>query len=305
MSSFSRCLRIGAACILVGALAVPAVSAAEPVAAKLTITLPSAPIVCRQETEVSVLVVDAGGATIAGKEVSWGLAPVVSSQDGITESTSLTGSQGVATTRVWIDCIPGARTLLVKSDDAIASQVLAISADGMPAATPTPPPATVAAAKLTITLPSAPIACGHLTEVSVLATDGAGATIAGKTVAWTLMPFASTQDSWTDMESVTGSQGVAMTQVWIDCVPGRRTINVSADGVTASADLAISEEGMPAATAPVASEPASGTTAPPTSTAPAIPEQGSVPAGLLLFAAAGLVALAGSLLAVARSTAHR
>ena len=305
MSRLSRYVRIGAASILVGALAVPVASAAEPVAASLTITVPTAPIVCRQETEVSVLVLDANGATIAGVRVSWGLAPVVSSQDAVTEPVSTTGSQGVATTKVWIDCIPGGRTLLVKADGAIAAQPLAISAEGMPAATSTPAPTTVAATKLTITLPSSPIACEKHTEISALVTDASGATIAGKTVTWTLMPFASTQDSWTDMASVTGSQGVATTQVWIACVPGDRAINASADGVTASAQLVVSDVGMPAATAPAPTAPAAGITVPPTWTEPMTPERGSVPAGLLLGGAAGLMGLAALLLAGVRSAAKR
>ena len=303
MSLSTRCARVAAASALGASLLVPAASAIAaggPVAAELRITVPATPIVCRQETEVSVLVLDADGATIAGKEVSWGLAPVVSSQDGITAGVSTTGSQGIATTKVWIDCIPGGRTLLVKADEAIASEVLSISSEGMPSPTPTPVPPSAAAAGLAITLPAEPIACMHLTEVSVLVTDASGATIAGKTVAWSLMPFASTADSWTDMESVTGSQGIATTQVWISCVPGARTINASADGVTASADLAISDEGMPG-TGPSASEPA--LTAPPTATVPPGTSRDGAPAWPLLAWAAAVACLAGLLLAGSRTHA--
>ncbi len=290
MSRAARALRIVAASTLLAALAVPAVAAAEPVAATLTITAPAAPIVCRVETEVSVLVLDANGATIAGKAVSWGLAPVVSSQDAVTAPESVTGSQGVATTKLYIDCIRGSRTLLVKADDAIASQVLSISDEGIPAATPTPPPTTDVAARLILTLPATPIVCRTQTEISVRVLDAGGATLAGKVVTWSIMPFASTLDSWTDDGSVTGSQGVATTQVWIDCVPGRRAINASVDGVTASADLVISDQGMPGATVEP-SVPAE--TAPATSTVSATGGQGGVPGGMLVV---GALALVGSCL---------
>ncbi len=133
MASVSRALRILTASALIAALGVPAVAAADPVAATLTVTVPAAPIACRVETEVSVLVVDASGATIAGKAVTWSLMPVASSQDSMVEYTSTTGSQGVALTKVWVDCIPGERTLHATADDVTASVDLSIATAGMPA----------------------------------------------------------------------------------------------------------------------------------------------------------------------------
>ena len=138
MASASRALRILAASVLIGALWVPAVAAADgPVAATITITPPAAPIVCRVATEVSALVLDAGGATIAGKTVTWELMPFASSQDNWSPNTSDTGSQGVATTKVWIDCIPGLRTLHAKADGVDATVDLVIAQAGMPPATST------------------------------------------------------------------------------------------------------------------------------------------------------------------------
>ena len=137
MGSASRALRILAASALVAALGVPAVAAADPVAAKITITVPAAPIVCRVDTEVSALVLDAGGATIAGKTVTWEIMPFASSQDNWRPLASDTGSQGVAATSVWIDCIPGLRTLHAKADGIDATVDLAISTAGMPPATST------------------------------------------------------------------------------------------------------------------------------------------------------------------------
>jgi hypothetical protein len=132
MGSTSRALRILAASALIAALGVPAVAAADPVAATLTLTVPAEPVPCRVETEVSVLVVDASGATIAGKVVTWSLMPVASSQDSIVDYTSTTGSQGVALTKVWIDCIRGPRTLHATADGATASVDLSIATAGMP-----------------------------------------------------------------------------------------------------------------------------------------------------------------------------
>jgi hypothetical protein len=139
MGSASRAPRILAASVLVAALGVPAVAAADPTAATITITVPTDPIVCRVETEISALVIDAGGATIAGKAVTWELMPFASSQDNWSPNTSATGSQGVATTKVWIDCIVGLRTLHAKADGVDATVDLTISDENMPPATSTTP----------------------------------------------------------------------------------------------------------------------------------------------------------------------
>ena len=132
MSRAARALRIVGASALIAALGVPAVAAADPVAATVTITVPGEPIVCHVETEVSALVVDAAGATIAGKTVAWSLMPFYSSQDAVVEYETTTGSQGVATTKIWIDCLEGPRTLNAAADDVTASVDLAVSAVGMP-----------------------------------------------------------------------------------------------------------------------------------------------------------------------------
>lgn len=136
MASAWRLVRILAASALIVGLCVPAVAAADgPVAATITITPPAAPIVCRVETKVSALVLDAGGATIAGKTVTWEIMPFASSQDNWSPNTSDTGSQGVATTEVWIDCIPGLRTLHAKADGVDQTVDLVVSDAGMPPAT--------------------------------------------------------------------------------------------------------------------------------------------------------------------------
>jgi hypothetical protein len=141
MSRVSRALRVVAAgSLLVIAGALP-VSAADPAAATVTITVPDAPIVCRMETEVSALVLDAAGATIAGATVTWSIMPVASSQDSVVAYETTTGSQGVATTKIWIDCIPGPRTLNATADAVTASVDLAVSTAGMPETSTEPPPA--------------------------------------------------------------------------------------------------------------------------------------------------------------------
>ena len=140
MSRTTRALRaIAAGALLLVPGALP-VAAAEPAAATVTITVPEAPIVCRVETEVSALVLDASGATIAGATVTWSLMPVASSQDSVVEGETTTGSQGVATTRIWIDCIPGPRTLNATAGAVTASVDLVVSTAGMPATSTEPPP---------------------------------------------------------------------------------------------------------------------------------------------------------------------
>jgi|OpeIllAssembly_1097287.scaffolds.fasta_scaffold916367_1 hypothetical protein len=140
MSRASRALRaIAAGALLVVAGAMP-VAAADPTAATVTITVPEAPIVCRVETEVSALVLDASGATIAGATVTWSLMPIASSQDSVVDGETTTGSQGVATTRIWIDCIPGLRTLNATAGPVTASVDLVVSTAGMPETSTEPPP---------------------------------------------------------------------------------------------------------------------------------------------------------------------
>jgi hypothetical protein len=130
---------VAAAGLLVVAAALP-VSAADPAAATVTIAVPDAPIVCRVETEVSARVLDAAGATIAGTTVTWSIMPVASSQDSVIAYETTTGSQGVAVTTIWIDCIPGPRTLNASADAVTASVDLMVSTAGMPETSTEPPP---------------------------------------------------------------------------------------------------------------------------------------------------------------------
>ncbi len=139
MSLGARMTRAAAAAALLASLVVVPAAAADPVPASVTISVPSAPIACRVETEVSALVLDAAGATIAGTAVTWSLMPVASSQDSVVDGETLTGSQGVATTRVWIDCITGLRTLNATAGPVTASVDLTMSTAGMPATSTAPP----------------------------------------------------------------------------------------------------------------------------------------------------------------------
>ncbi len=139
MSHASRALRVltaGSLLVIAGALPV---SAADPTPATVTIAVPDAPIVCRVETEVSALVLDAAGATIAGTTVTWSIMPVASSQDSVVAYETTTGSQGVATTRIWIDCIPGPRTLNATAGAVTAGMDLTVSTAGMPETSTEPP----------------------------------------------------------------------------------------------------------------------------------------------------------------------
>jgi hypothetical protein len=84
-----------------------------------------------------------------------------------------------------------------------------------------------------------------------------------------------------DGETLTGSQGVATTRVWIDCIPGLRTLNATAGPVTASVDLTMATAGMPETS-----------TEPP----PAVPvpeESSPLAAILVLSAALAAIALFG------------
>ena len=270
----SRVFRLVAAAGLASALVIPAaaVSAASPlgpVPAFVTMELPTTPIVCQKEWDAYARVTDANGVRLTGVTVHWGMAPVVSSQDGITASESTTDANGLATTKVALDCLPGSRTLMAMAGTAQGQAVLPISTEGMPAAEAAPPAPPVKAAHLILSVPPGPLPCGTRTVVSLVVLAADGGTIAGAKVIWTLDPFGSVNDIWGANVTYTGSQGTA-NAVWPACEPGRRILNAWVDGVSAAYPLEVnpvpavaSEPPMPEPSA--APEASAAVTPPPTS----------------------------------------
>ena len=270
MSRVSRASRLVAAAALASALVIPAVSAASPtgpVPAHVTMELPTVPAVCHQEWEAYARVTDAAGVRLAGVTVHWGMAPVVSSQDGITASESVTDANGLATTKVALDCLPGSRTLMAMAGAAQGQAVLPISDVGMERAEPVPPAPPVKAAHLILSVPPGPLPCQSMADVSLVVLAADGGTIAGAKVIWTLDPFGSVDDIWGANVTYTGSQGVTGNTVWPACAPGRRVLNAWVDGVSTAYPLEVG----PAADAEPSASIAPDDSAPPEASAAATP----------------------------------
>jgi hypothetical protein len=269
MHRASRMFRLVAAAGLASALVIPAaaVSAASPLGpapAFVTMELPTTPIVCQKEWDAYARVTDANGVRLAGVTVHWGMAPVVSSQDGITASESTTDANGLATTKVALDCLPGSRTLMAMAGTAQGQAVLPISTEGMPAAEAAPPAPPVKAAHLILSVPPGPLPCGTRTVVSLVVLAADGGTIAGAKVIWTLDPFGSVNDIWGADVTYTGSQGGTGNAVWPACEPGRRILNAWVDGVSAAYQLEVNPVAAVASEPPMP-EPSAAVTPPPTS----------------------------------------
>ena len=322
MSRASRASRLAAAAALCASLVIPvaavaAVSPPGPVPvgpASVTMELPTTPIVCREEWPAFVRVTDANGVRLAGVTVRWGMAPVVSSQDGLTAAESVTDANGLATTNVALDCIPGSRTLMAMAGLAQGQAVLPISSAGMPAAEAAPPPPPVKAAHLILSVPPGPLPCGERFGVALRVLADDGGTIAGAQVIWTLDPFGSVNDIWGANVTYTGSQGMTGNAVWPACAPGKRVLTAWVDGVSTSYPLEVDPVAAPEPTmspepemtappseAPAVSEaPTATATPPPTATSP---EEASRQAGSAAFL--GIVMLVMGVAGIMALRAHR
>ena len=123
--------RLGRALAATGlllALAVPAVAAYEtPVAQSVTVTAPSGTLACKTEIPVSATILDANGLPLANTAVTWSMTTAVSSQDAILDVTTTTDANGVATTKVYLDCIVGQRSVEARAGTAFGGAVLGIT----------------------------------------------------------------------------------------------------------------------------------------------------------------------------------
>ena len=134
-----RVARTLAAAVLLLAFAVPAVAAYEgQVAESISVTVPSGTLPCNVPFPVSATVLDAAGLPVTDSAATWTLTTIVSSQDAIVDTTTITDSNGVATTMVVLDCIVGERVIEARVGDAFGGAVLGITAGSLPN-TSTPP----------------------------------------------------------------------------------------------------------------------------------------------------------------------
>ena len=128
--------RTAAAAGLLLALAVPAVAAYEAeVPQSVTVTAPTGTLPCGTAFPVSATILDTNGTPVPGAEVTWSFKTFVSSQDSIVDLTTTSDANGVATTRVWLDCIVGERQVEARSGNAVGGAVLGITEAGVAAGT--------------------------------------------------------------------------------------------------------------------------------------------------------------------------
>jgi hypothetical protein len=102
------------------------------VAASVTVARPAGQLKCDKNITVRATVLDATGKPISGQPVTWSWKSKVSGQDKILDKKSTTNSNGVATTKVVLACVPGSRVLRAQADDATGTVVLNLTAGGLP-----------------------------------------------------------------------------------------------------------------------------------------------------------------------------
>ena len=130
--TIARVARLLAAAGLIAALSAPAVIGYQgEVAGTVTVTPPEGRIQCRTEAPVSATILNKDGQPIADTTVTWKLTTIVSSQDSIVNPTTTTDANGVATTRVWLDCIAGDRRIEARVGEAFGGAVLGVTGVGV------------------------------------------------------------------------------------------------------------------------------------------------------------------------------
>ena len=97
---------------------------------------------------------------------------------------------------------------------------------------------------VTITAPAGGIPCGVNTPVSATLLDSNGQPAGQAPVTWTFTKVVSSQDSIVDPNTTSNAQGVATTEVWLDCIAGDRRLEARSGDAVGGAVLGIT--GAPA-----------------------------------------------------------
>ena len=101
------------------------------------------------------------------------------------------------------------------------------------------------AATVVVSGPSGPQACGTPIAVSAVIQELGGDLIDGQSVAWSWVSGNVTGDTIITATSTTNTIGVASTSVQFACSPHGVVLGAMADGVTGTATIAVSGEGLP------------------------------------------------------------
>jgi hypothetical protein len=127
-------LAVAGCSALLVATATSALAYQGEVAANVTVSVPSGPLPCGTAFAVTATVLDANGAAVPNATVTWSFMQTLSPEDRITEPTSMTNADGVATTHVVLACVLGERQIQaqVAGTTGMGGAVLAITATGLP-----------------------------------------------------------------------------------------------------------------------------------------------------------------------------
>lgn len=109
---------------------------------------------------------------------------------------------------------------------------------------------TPVAQSVSVAAPSGTLACKTEFPVSATILDANGQPIANTDVTWTLTTVVSSQDSIVDGTTTTDANGVATTNVWLDCIVGERQIEARVGDAFGGAVLAITSGGLPNTSTP-------------------------------------------------------
>ena len=132
------------------------------------------------------------------------------------------------------------------------------------------------------------IKCNQPITVTATVLDNNGKVISGQPVEWTFTSTPSTTDAISPSSTTTNANGVATTVVTLACIPGNRQVRATADQVSGTAVIGLTQEGTLGSTGGPGQ---GGNGLPNTTTGPpgAPPEP-----GLLLVLLAMLVVLVGA-----------
>ena len=132
MTHRSRWLAGLAAIALAFITAATAFGYAGEVAAEVTVAGPGGTLKCGVNIPLTATVLDADGKPIAGQPVAWSWVSRVSASDVIKSSPTTTNASGVASTNVFLACVPGSRRIRATADAVSGSAVLNVTAAGLP-----------------------------------------------------------------------------------------------------------------------------------------------------------------------------
>ncbi len=97
---------------------------------------------------------------------------------------------------------------------------------------------------VTVTPPAGGVPCGVNTPVSATLIGKDGQPVADAPVTWSFTKVVSSQDSIVEPNTTSNAEGVATTEVWLDCIEGQRQLQAASGDAVGGAVLGVT--GVPA-----------------------------------------------------------